>query len=76
MFGTVPENAILNVREELSEMQIGNYNNEAEINQLCINQYSGEDEVRAFKHEFFPQSQQGVQISYPKNYDGKPEEWP
>lgn len=57
-------------------MQIGNYNNEAEINQLCINQYSGEDEVRAFKHEFFPQSQQGVQISYPKNYDGKPEEWP
>ena len=63
----------IEVREELSEIQNGKSNQEADIAKLSINQYS---ETEAFKKEFLPESQHSVNICYMKNYDGKPEEWP
>ena len=57
-------------------MQIGQYNHEADISRLSINQYTGGDEIEAFKKEYLPESQVSVNINYMKNYEGKPEEWP
>ena len=59
----------ITVREELSEMQIGSYNNEAQISDLVVNQFLGNEEN--FLKEYLGTSPEHTELFYDRNYEAK-----
>ncbi len=59
--------AKVSVREELSEMQIGEYNKECKIDYLLVNKYSGDEGRAHFMNAYFNEYKD-FRISYDRNY--------